>query len=39
MGEDKTVNVHISHIRTKIKQYTDEEYIETVWGIGFKLAE
>lgn len=39
MGEDKTVNVHISHIRAKIKQYTDEEYIETVWGIGFKLAE
>ena len=39
IGEDKTVNVHISHIRSKIKQYTDDEYIETVWGIGFKLAE
>ena len=39
IGEDKTVNVHISHIRAKIKQYTDDEYIETVWGIGFKLAE
>lgn len=39
IGEDKTVNVHISHIRSKIKQYTEDEYIETVWGIGFKIAE
>lgn len=37
VGEDKTINVHISNIRKKIKNYTDEEYIETVWGIGFKL--
>ena len=39
MGEDKTVNVHISNIRKKIKEFTDEEYIETVWGIGFRLAK
>ncbi|NLJ69966.1 MAG: response regulator transcription factor [Clostridiaceae bacterium] len=38
IGGDKTINVHISNIRKKIKQYTDEEYIETVWGIGFKLS-
>ncbi len=31
--------VHVSHIRSKIKQYTEDEYIETVWGIGFKIAE
>ncbi|MCQ2495630.1 MAG: response regulator transcription factor [Lachnospiraceae bacterium] len=37
IGEDKTINVHISNIRKKIKSYTDEEYIETVWGVGFKL--
>lgn len=37
IGEDKTINVHISNIRKKIKNYTDEEYIETVWGVGFKL--
>lgn len=37
-GEDKTINVHISNIRKKIKKITDEEYIETVWGIGFRLA-
>ncbi len=37
MGETKTLDVHISNIRKKIKQITDEEYIETVWGIGYKL--
>lgn len=37
VGEDKTINVHISNIRQKLKQYTDEEYIETVWGLGFRL--
>lgn len=39
IGEDKTINVHISNIRKKIKNVTEEEYIETVWGIGFKLAK
>lgn len=39
IGEDKTINVHISNIRQKIKKVTDTEYIETVWGLGFKLAD
>ncbi len=39
LGEDNTVNVHVSNIRKKIKKYTDVEYIETVWGIGFKLKK
>lgn len=38
MGEDKTIHVHISNIRTKIKKITDREYIETVWGLGFRLV-
>ena len=37
LGEDKTINVHISNIRKKLKAVTTTEYIETVWGIGFKL--
>lgn len=37
MGEDKTINVHISNIRAKIKKVTQREYIETVWGMGFRL--
>lgn len=39
IGEDKTINMHISNIRKKLKTVCDEEYIETVWGIGFKLAK
>jgi len=37
-GADKTLNVHISNIRNKLKEYTDVNYIETVWGIGFKAG-
>lgn len=36
VGEDKTINMHISNIRRKLKAVSGEEYIETVWGIGFK---
>lgn len=38
IGEDKTINVHISNIRQKLKKHTNEDYIDTVWGIGFKLS-
>lgn len=38
LGEDNAVNVHISNIRQKLaKLHPDESYIQTVWGIGFKL--
>lgn len=37
-GEDNTVNVHVSKIRKKLeKAGAEEEYIRTIWGIGFKL--
>ncbi len=40
MGDDNTVNVHISNIRSKIAIIDpDTEYIQTVWGIGFKMHE
>ncbi|MBP3326371.1 MAG: response regulator transcription factor [Coprococcus sp.] len=39
MGEDKTINVHISNIRKKLKAFSDTDYIDTVWGIGFKLKK
>ncbi|WP_227994995.1 response regulator transcription factor [Oceanobacillus sp. CFH 90083] len=39
MGEDKTISVHISNIRNKIKQFDEEKYIDTVWGIGFRLSK
>ena len=34
IGEDKTINVHISNIRSKIRAVSDENYIE-----GFKLSK
>ena len=38
LGEDNTVNVHISNIRSKLAKIDpDTSYIKTVWGIGFKL--
>ena len=32
-----TINTHISHIRKKIKAITNEDYIQTIWGIGYKI--
>ncbi|WP_340026310.1 response regulator transcription factor [Paenibacillus sp. FSL K6-1096] len=38
MSEDNTLNVHISNIRNKLKAVSpDKHYIETVWGIGYRL--
>ena len=39
MGETKTLDVHISNIRKKLKAVTDKEYIQTVWGIGYRLTQ
>lgn len=38
LAEDKTINVHISNIRSKLKKSRTDAYIQTVWGIGFKLS-
>ena len=37
--EDKTITVHISNIRAKLRPSGTDGYIQTVWGIGFKLSE
>ena len=40
LGDDNTVNVHVSNLRAKLARAgADREYIKTVWGIGFKLAD
>lgn len=40
VGDDNTINVHISNLRAKIARADPEgEYIKTVWGIGFKMQE
>lgn len=38
LAEDKTINVHISNIRAKLKDSGTDSYIQTVWGLGFKLS-
>lgn len=35
--DEDSLRVHISNIRRKIRKYTNNEYIESVWGIGFKI--
>lgn len=40
LGDDNTVNVHVSNLRSKLSNADKgTEYIQTVWGIGFKLKE
>lgn len=39
-ADDNTLNVHISKLRKKLKECNpNEEYIETVWGIGYRLKK
>lgn len=35
-AESRVITVLISRIRKKIRRYTEQEYIETVWGIGYR---
>lgn len=36
--DDNTITVHISNLRNKIKKASaKEQYIKTIWGIGYKL--
>ena len=37
--DENSLRVHISNLRRKIKDYTDNEYIESIWGIGFKIKD
>lgn len=39
-ADDNTLNVHISKLRKKLKESDpDNEYIETVWGIGYRMKK
>ncbi|EGT3616163.1 response regulator transcription factor [Clostridium perfringens] len=38
LGDDNTINVHISNLRNKIGALDSEnDYIKTIWGVGFKM--
>ncbi len=38
-GDSIVVKEHIRKIRNKLQVYTDKNYIETVWGVGYKWAK
>lgn len=35
-GDSSIVTEHIRRIRSKLAEYTEKPYIETVWGVGYK---
>lgn len=37
--DENSLKVHISNIRKKIKAISNNEYIESIWGIGFKMYD
>lgn len=36
---ESLLRVHISNLRKKLREASEKDYIEAVWGIGFKMAE
>jgi len=39
-ADDNTLNVHISKIRNKLKACNpNEEYIETIWSVGYRMKK
>lgn len=36
---ESSLKVHISNLRKKLKEVSGKNYIESVWGIGFKMKE
>ena len=40
LGDDNTISVHISNLRNKLQAASPgSDYIQTVWGIGYKMRE
>lgn len=35
---ESSLKTHMSHLRSKLRNVSGKEYIEAVWGIGFKLG-
>ncbi len=34
---ESSLKTHISHLRSKLREASGKEYVESVWGIGFRL--
>ena len=37
--DENSLKVHISNLRKKIRNVSEEEYIVSVWGIGYKICD
>ncbi|MDE6373419.1 MAG: response regulator transcription factor [Clostridia bacterium] len=35
---ESSLKIHVANLRKKLKAVTDKDYIDSVWGIGFKLT-
>ena len=33
---ENSLKTHISHLRGKLREISGKEYVESVWGIGFR---
>lgn len=38
-GDSRVITELIRRIRKKLQKHTDTEYIETVWGMGYRWAK
>ena len=38
-GSENSLKMHVKNLRAKLRQISDRDYIEAVWGIGYKLRE
>lgn len=36
---ESSLKIHVSNLRKKLRDITEVDYIEAVWGIGFKMRE
>ena len=36
---ESSLKIHVSNLRKKLREADGKDYIEAVWGIGFKLRE
>ena len=36
---ESSLKMHMSNLRKKLREINGKDYIEAVWGIGFKMKE
>lgn len=36
---ESSLKIHVSNLRKKLRDITEADYIEAVWGIGFKIRQ